>query len=122
MQSRNQLAVSGFGALVVLLGITSSAPAQQSAMSFFVTSAGPGKGADLGGLEGADAHCQKLAATVGAGGKTWRAYLSTNNNLAEPTKTVNARDRIGWRMLKNCSVLLGRRIVHFGFRIDFAQK
>ena len=56
-------------------------------MSFFVTSAGPGKGANLGGLEGADAHCQGLAAAVGAGAKTWRAYLSTSS--------VNARDRIG---------------------------
>lgn len=56
-------------------------------MSFFITSAGPGKGADLGGLAGADRHCQTLAAAAGAGGKTWRAYLSAG--------TVNARDRIG---------------------------
>ena len=60
-------------------------------MTFFVTSAGPGKGADLGGLAGADAHCQQLAATVGAGGKTWHAYLSTNGQGG----SVNARDRIG---------------------------
>lgn len=53
------------------------AAAQQSAMTFFITSAGPGKGADLGGLAGADAHCQTLAATAGAVAKTWRAYLST---------------------------------------------
>lgn len=66
------------------------AAAQQSAMTFFVTSAGPGKGADLGGLAGADAHCQTLAAAAGAGGKTWRAYLSTQGAGA-----VNARDRIG---------------------------
>lgn len=64
--------------------------AQQANMSFFVTSAGPGKGADLGGLAGADAHCQKLAAAAGAGGKTWKAYLSTQGAGA-----VNARDRIG---------------------------
>src|SRR5262249_1525166 len=64
--------------------------AQQSSMSFFVTSVGPGKGADLGGLEGADRHCQSLAQTVGARGKTWRAYLSTQGPGA-----VNARDRIG---------------------------
>jgi len=64
--------------------------AQQSAMTFFVTSAGPGKGADLGGLAGADAHCQKLAQSTGAGAKTWRAYLSTQGSGA-----VNARDRIG---------------------------
>jgi hypothetical protein len=64
--------------------------AQQANMTFFVTSAGPGKGADLGGLAGADAHCQQLAASAGAGGKTWRAYLSTQGQGA-----VNARDRIG---------------------------
>ena len=64
--------------------------AQQAKMSFFVTSHGPGKGADLGGLAGADAHCQALAASVGAGGKTWHAYLSTQGAGA-----VNARDRIG---------------------------
>src|SRR5687768_10260535 len=65
---------------------------QASAMTFFVTSAGPGNGANLGGLAGADAHCQKLAAAVGAGNRTWRAYLSANpaNQAA-----VNARDRIG---------------------------
>ena len=59
-------------------------------MSFFVTSQSLGKGADLGGLAGADAHCQALAASVGAGGKTWHAYLSTQGPGA-----VNARDRIG---------------------------
>ncbi len=57
-------------------------------MSFFITSAGPGSGANLGGLEGADAHCQKLAEAAGVTGtKTWRAYLSTGE--------VNAKDRIG---------------------------
>jgi hypothetical protein len=64
--------------------------AQQANMSFFVTSHGPGKGADLGGLAGADAHCQALAASAGAAGKTWHAYLSTQGTAA-----VNARDRIG---------------------------
>ena len=67
-----------------------SAQAQQNATSFFVTSVGPGKGGDLGGLEGADRHCQTLAAAAGAGSKTWRAYLSTQGAGA-----VNARDRIG---------------------------
>ena len=66
------------------------AQGQQATMSFFVTSHGPGKGADLGGLAGADKHCQDLAASVGAGGKTWHAYLSTQGAGA-----VNARDRIG---------------------------
>lgn len=54
-----------------------AAQAQQANMIFFVTSQGPGKGADLGGLAGADAHCRQLAASAGAGGRTWRAYLST---------------------------------------------
>ena len=66
------------------------AQAQQANMSFFVTSNGPGKGADLGGLAGADKHCQQLAQSVGAGAKTWHAYLSTQGAGA-----VNARDRIG---------------------------
>ena len=60
--------------LALLIG--SSAQAQQANMSFFVTSVGPGKGADLGGLAGADKHCQTLAQSVGAGAKTWHAYLS----------------------------------------------
>ena len=66
------------------------AQAQQPNMSFFVTSVGLGKGADLGGLAGADAHCQNLAKAAGAGSKTWHAYLSTQGAGA-----VNARDRIG---------------------------
>jgi hypothetical protein len=62
-------------------------------MSFFVTSVGVGNGADLGGLAGADAHCQKLAASAGAATKPWRAYLSTQGK--DGATTVNARDRIG---------------------------
>jgi hypothetical protein len=62
-------------------------------MSFFVTSQGPGNGANLGGLKGADAHCQKLAQAAGAGDRTWRAYLSTSAEDGKPA--VNARDRIG---------------------------
>lgn len=64
--------------------------AQQAEMTFFITSTGPGKGGDLGGLDGADKHCQALAQAAGAGAKTWRAYLSTQGANA-----VNARDRIG---------------------------
>src|SRR5262249_45445299 len=60
-------------------------------MRFFVTSAGSGKGGDLGGLAGADAHCQSLAAGVGAGTRTWHAYLGTQAT----SEAVNARDRIG---------------------------
>ncbi|MCH7750462.1 MAG: hypothetical protein IH939_20470 [Acidobacteria bacterium] len=75
-----------------LLCLLSASPAlaQASEMTFFLTSVGSGSGADLGGLSGADAHCQSLAAAVGAGGKTWRAYLSTTGSGG-----VNARDRIG---------------------------
>ena len=62
-------------------------------MGFFITSGGPGRGGDLGGLTGADAHCQALAAKAGAGHRTWRAYLSTQ--ASGDTEPVNARDRIG---------------------------
>jgi hypothetical protein len=64
-----------------------------SLMTFFVTSEPIGNGGNLGGLAGADAHCQKLAAGVGRGNKTWRAYLSTQARPGQPA--VNARDRIG---------------------------
>jgi hypothetical protein len=77
-------------------------PPQSPNMTFFVTSNGPGKGADLGGLEGADRHCQTLAQAAGAGGKTWRAYLSTQAAGSAPT--INARDRIGrgpWQNFKS---------------------
>jgi hypothetical protein len=69
------------------------AQAQSADTTFFVTSAGPGKGADLGGVEGADKHCAALAAAAGAGSKTWHAYLSTQ--AADGKPAVNARDRIG---------------------------
>jgi hypothetical protein len=62
-------------------------------LSFFVTSVGLGDGANLGGLKGADRHCQQLAAAVDAGDRTWRAYLSTQATVDEPA--INARDRIG---------------------------
>jgi hypothetical protein len=90
MNTRLSILVS---AALLSFGLTAGAQAQQANMSFFITSAGPGKGADLGGLAGADAHCQRLAAAVGAGNKTWRAYLSTN--AAATGGPVNARDRIG---------------------------
>ena len=73
--------------LLLVFAFALAAPLAAQDLSFFITSAGPGDGANLGGLAGADAHCQKLAAAAGAGGKTWRAYLST--------KSANARDRIG---------------------------
>src|SRR5262249_55133860 len=79
------------GALMLLgLAGASVTHAQQSEMTFFITSAGSGKGGDLGGVEGADKQCQALAQAAGAAGKTWHAYLSTQGAGA-----VNARDRIG---------------------------
>jgi hypothetical protein len=88
--------------LVVCLALLGAAHAQQANMSFFVTSVGGGKGADLGGLAGADKHCQTLAASAGAGSKTWHAYLSTQG-----ASVVNARDRIGkgpWTNVKGVVV------------------
>src|SRR5215468_12203520 len=93
----------------VSLGSTASLaqqpPPQSPNMTFFVASSGPGKGADLGGLEGADQRCQTLAQAAGAGSKTWRAYLSSN--AARPGGAVNARDRIGpgpWQNFKGVVV------------------
>ncbi len=80
----------GFAASLAILVPFDAPQAQQNEMTFFVSSAGSGKGADLGGLEGADRICQSLAEAAGSSGKTWRAYLSTQGADA-----VNARDRIG---------------------------
>jgi hypothetical protein len=77
-------------AAAAVFSVTPTSAQQSGGMSFFVTSVGLGKGADLGGLEGADRHCEALASAAGAGGRTWRAYLSTQGAGA-----VNARDRIG---------------------------
>ena len=78
---------TAFLAASALLACVTAAGAQDTTMSFFVTSAGPGDGANLGGLEGADAHCGSLAEAAGVTGKTWAAYLSTDE--------ADARDRIG---------------------------
>jgi hypothetical protein len=84
-------ALLGIGAGV--MAARSAAAQAASKMGFFITSAGPGNGANLGGLAGADKHCQTLASAVGAGDRTWRAYLSTASDGKQPA--VNARDRIG---------------------------
>ena len=92
---RTSIAVMG----VLLAGCATTTP--QSGPSFFVTSTGGGKGADFGGLAGADKHCQTLAAAVGLGDRTWQAYLSTQASGSTPA--VNAKDRIGtgpWRNAK----------------------
>jgi hypothetical protein len=82
--------------IVLLAGtgacVTPARTGQATGMSFFITSNGPGLGADLGGLAGADAYCRRLAESAGAGDRTWRAYLSTQ---ASGQPAVNARDRIG---------------------------
>src|ERR687895_457212 len=92
---RTRMLVMSAG-LLVAGGSELQAQAQQQPqqpMGFFVTSVGLGDGANLGGLAGADRHCQNLAAAVGAGGRTWRAYLSAAP--AQGQGPVNARDRIG---------------------------
>ena len=89
----------------VALAAFAAQPAHAQSASFFLTSAGPGNGADLGGIEGADKHCQSLAQATGAGAKTWHAYLSTQ--AADGKPAVNARDRIGkgpWQNAKGVVV------------------
>src|SRR6266852_6231893 len=85
--------------VVLLLHPLPGVQAQQSDLTFFITSAGSGKGADLGGLSGADQHCQTLAQAAGAGKHTWHAYLSTQAADGQPA--ANARDRIGKGPWKN---------------------
>jgi hypothetical protein len=95
---------------VVVVGCA-TAPAGPAGMSFFVTSSNPGKGGDLGGLEGADKFCQSLAQAAGAGNRTWRAYLSTQAPTLASPDFVNARDRIGtgpWYNAKG--VLIARNV------------
>lgn len=86
-------AAGGLLALAAMPAQAQQAPPQFPDMTFFITSEPGPKGADFGGLEGADKHCQTLAAKGGAGAKTWRAYLSTQAVDGKPA--INARDRIG---------------------------
>ena len=97
----------GLALVMAALPLLAAAPAraQSANMTFFVSSSGPGKGGDLGGLEGGDAQCQKLAQAAGAGTKTWHAYLSTQGADGKPA--VNARDRIGkgpWQNAKGVEI------------------
>jgi len=92
-------------AALLSLSWIASSQEQKSAMTFFITSVGSGKGADLGGLAGADKHCQALAQAAGAGDRAWRAYLSAS--AADGKPAVNARDRIGngpWHNAKGAIV------------------
>ena len=114
-------------ARILVIALTSAAAAALVAscatapptgpMGFFITSAGLGNGANLGGLAGADTQCQKLAAAAGAGGKTWRAYLSVPGAFPAGTTpgvpSINARDRIGngpWHNAKGA--LIARDLAH----------
>ncbi len=92
-------------AAITLAILSSYLVLAQNTMSFFITSSGPGNGANLGGVAGADKHCQNLAAAVGAGNRTWRAYLSTSASGSQAA--VNARDRIGhgpWSNVKGVRI------------------
>jgi hypothetical protein len=87
------VAAAALAACGPMTGSSPAAPAApDTSLSFFITSAGPGNGGDLGGLAGADAHCQRLAAAAGAGNRTWRAYLSATGANGQ---AIHARDRIG---------------------------
>ena len=104
MNSAMRFSVFALAASMVL-GASAASSAQQANLSFFVTSAGSGKGADLAGLAGADRICQQLAQVVGAGSHTWHAYLSTQAADGQPA--INARDRIGhgpWQNAKGVVV------------------
>src|SRR5205085_1079689 len=109
VSSRRHFMMKAFALLLTVATMFGQAPAQQkqppAPMTFFVTSVGAGNGGNLGGLAGADAHCQKLTTAAGAGNRTWRAYLSTS--AADGKPAVNARDRIGsgpWHNAKGTMV------------------
>ena len=111
--SKSPLRYAGWLAVLALgTCVSMDAGTPQGKMTFFVTSVNPGKGADLGGLAGADAHCQALATAVGGGKRTWRAYLATTSN-GQPQ--VNARDRIGkgpWQNVKGDVIATGVEDLH----------
>ena len=106
MQTATRGTWLGMAGLITMTGCASMQPTPKD-MTFFVTSAGSGKGANLGGLDGADQHCQALAKAAGAGDRTWRAYLSTQAPALNDPNYVNARDRIGtgpWQNAKGVVV------------------
>ena len=109
---RNFVNISGLAALGIaaLVGCASLQPGPKS-MTFFVTSTGLGDGGNLGGLEGADRHCQSLATAAGAGDRTWHAYLSTQALKLDAPNFVNARDRIGTGPWQNANgVVIARSV------------
>jgi hypothetical protein len=93
MSVRSALTALVLFALAAQSPAVAQAPQSANTMSFFISSVGSGRGANFGGLLGADKHCQTLAAAAGAGSKTWRAYLSQNGAAGHPA--INAKDRIG---------------------------
>jgi hypothetical protein len=95
MHHATKCAAVAVAGILTLAGCAAGPSGGGGAMGFFVTSVGPGKGGDLGGLEGADRHCQNLAKAAGAGDRTWRAYLSTQGSKLDDPNVVHARDRIG---------------------------
>ena len=125
MQRTKTLLCATITALPLIASAQTAPPAAPAIdlakFSFFITSEGSGKGADLGGLAGADAHCQKLATAVGSSGKTWRAYLSTQ--AADGKPAINARDRIGqgpWYNIRGA--LAARDLAHLhGDTLELAR-
>src|SRR5436190_20714353 len=106
---RKPILVAALSSAAALLAACAAMMPEDKSMSFFITSVNPGQGGNLGGLAGADAYCQKLAASAGQGNKTWRAYLSSEN------PPVNARDRIGngpFYNAKGVMVALNRDELH----------
>jgi hypothetical protein len=102
LTTRRYLIPLAIAAALAFVATTGTAQDESAAMSFFLTSHGPGDGAKLGGLDGADAYCEKMAESAGAGGQNWHAYLSTTGEGG-----VNARDRIGtgpWHNAKGVAV------------------
>jgi hypothetical protein len=113
--SRISIASTFVSVVLAGTGMAFTVQAQQANMTFFVTSVGKGNGADLGGLEGADAHCNALAKAVGSKYTNWHAYLSTT--LPAGDAGVNARDRIGkgpWRNAKGVVVAKNVANLHSG--------
>jgi hypothetical protein len=113
--------LTSLAAIVALLSLAwiAGSQEQKSGMTFFITSVSSGNGADLGGLAGADKHCQALAQAVGAGNRTWRAYLSTS--AADGKPPVNARDRIGkgpWQNAKGVVIAKNVDELHSSNKID----
>ena len=114
MKNKTKLRLAMSVALAAV-GLSACSMTPQNSMTFFVTSVGGGKGADLGGLSGADQHCQRLAQAAGAGNRTWRAYLSNSALGNQPA--VNAIDRIGrgpWQNAKGAVIATDIENLHGG--------